>query len=179
MIFSESSFVPFVFKERRRHPGSPDPAAEPRARRSIAEADVHGLVFSLSLLRRSELPGAFGGGSDEWCLGEIDSRMPAVMSDVCGISGRAGFNVVNLQSSQGFARVTGLVTDEVARMRLVTEDGREFFVEPGPYPQLDGFPWRGFIAVAAGAEWFVTIEALDAKGNVIGAEDYSNHPTNP
>jgi hypothetical protein len=85
----------------------------------------------------------------------------------------------SVSEHNGYAWAEGLVTDQVARIRLVTEDGREMFVEPGPNIEDPAFPWRGFIAAASGSSWFVTVEALDAAGNVIGSNDWSNHPTNP
>lgn len=41
-----------------------------------------------------------------------------------------------VHNSQGFAHMSGLVTPNVARVRAVTEDGREVIVEPGP--EVDG-----------------------------------------
>lgn len=116
---------------------------------------------------------------NEVCLGTVDSRMPSSTGGSCGVPNLdPGTNPmkVSVHNSQGFAHVSGIVTPNVARIRAVTEDGREVIIEPGP--EVDGAPARGFIAAAPGAAWFVTIEALDADGAVLATRDFSDHPVN-
>ncbi len=116
---------------------------------------------------------------NEVCLGTVDSRMPSGTGGSCGVPNldpEMNPMKVSVHNSQGFAHVSGLVTPNVARVRVVTEEGREVIVEPGP--EVDGVLWRGFIAVAPGSAWFVDVQALDADGTVIATHDFSDHPTN-
>jgi hypothetical protein len=151
-----------------------------------AEFDAGPFTFWLDGYRTEDHPAYTGSGTEgprgSVCLAEADSRMPGGTTRVCGPwSPDPAVDAMHasVHNSQGYAHGYGIVTANVASVRLVTEDGREVVVEPGPLPASPEFPYRAFIAAAPGPEWFVLVEALDAAGNVLDRVDASGHPTNP
>jgi DNA-binding CsgD family transcriptional regulator len=174
-----------------------DPLASPESRFPagavvpLASVQSNGVTIRLYAIRnadlnpqRPQLSPAAGSYSpeDPWCMMEFSSRTPLFLSGGCGLAPPSPVEKLGkpgVSQSGGFAHAFGLVTTDVAKVRARTEDGREFFAEPGPRPEAPDFPWRGFIMAAPGSAWFATVEALNASGNVIASYDFSNHPVSP
>ncbi|MEX1103143.1 MAG: helix-turn-helix transcriptional regulator, partial [Dehalococcoidia bacterium] len=76
------------------------------------------------------------------CVYDFDVRMPNWFGGGCDsvTDGPRFSGALHAGTShrQGYAHAKGFVTDEVARIRLATEDGREVFVEPAGRATIDG-----------------------------------------